>query len=154
MHSKKDESSSQAQVDIYQRKNKSSKRNLYEIKDKNDYINNLNAVVDKEDEDERTYRKKNKETKDDDKKNKNLLKKIQVNKFYIHCGFCCVRSISNLNNTLIDEGMKLVVEQLDILNIFRKNLAESKREKQLKEKGIILEMSDECKKISWNNLRS
>ena len=114
----------------------------------------MNAVVDKEDEDERTYRKKNKETKDDDKKNKNLLKKIQVNKFYIHCGFCCVRSISNLNNTLIDEGMKLVVEQLDILNIFRKNLAESKREKQLKEKGIILEMSDECKKISWNNLRS
>ena len=41
--------------------------------------------------------------------------------------------------------MKLIVEQLDILNIFRKNLAESKREKQLKEKGIILEMSDECK---------
>ena len=56
-----------------------------------------------------------------------------------------MRSISNLNNTLIDEGMKLIVEQLDILNIFRKNLAESKREKQLKEKGIILEMSDECK---------
>jgi len=91
-------------------------------------------------------KKKNKETNDENKKNKNLIKKIQVNKFYIHCGFCCVRSISNLNNTLIDEGMKLVVEQLDIINIFRKNLAESKRERQLKEKGIILEMSDECKK--------
>ena len=144
-HSKKDPSSSKTQVDIYQRKNKSSKRNLYDIKDRDDYIKKMNEFLDEEDEDERTYKKKNKETNDENKKNKNLIKKIQVNKFYIHCGFCCVRSISNLNNTLIDEGMKLIVEQLDILNIFRKNLAESKREKQLKEKGIILEMSDECK---------
>jgi len=57
-----------------------------------------------------------------------------------------VRSISSTNNTLLDEGMRLIVEQLDVLNIFRKLYIEAKREKELKEKSVKVEMSDECKK--------
>ena len=74
----------------------------------------------------------------------NLIKKIKVNKFYIHCGFCCIRNISNINNILLDEGMKLIVEQLDIINVFRKLYTEAKRNKELKEQTIIINMSDEC----------
>ena len=57
-----------------------------------------------------------------------------------------MRSVSNTNNTLLDEGMKLIVEQLDVFNIFRKLYIEAKREKELKDKSVIVDMTDECKK--------
>ena len=41
--------------------------------------------------------------------------------------------------------MKLITEQLDVLNILRKLYIEEKGEKKLKEKIISVEMSDECR---------
>ncbi len=41
--------------------------------------------------------------------------------------------------------MKLITEQLDVLNIFRKLYIEEKGEKKLKEKIISVEMSDKCR---------
>ena len=145
-NSKKDLYNSQSNVEIYQRKTKSSKRNIYDInEDKVDYLNDMNAIQ------EGNEQPKIEENEDNpyiqpEALSKNIVKKIKVNKFYIHCGFCCVRSVSNTNNTLLDEGMKLIVEQLDVFNIFRKLYIEAKREKELKDKSVIVDMTDECKK--------
>ena len=145
-NSKKDLCDSRSNVEIYQRKTKSSKRNLYDInEDKVNYLNDMNAIQDGnalpqiEENVENPYIQP-------ETPSRNVVKKIKVNKFYVHCGFCCVRSISSTNNTLLDEGMRLIVEQLDVLNIFRKLYIEAKREKELKEKSVKVEMSDECKK--------
>ena len=96
---------------------------------------------------------KSKENNIDESINKELIKKInnpenniKLNRFFVHCGFCCVRNISNINNILLDEGMKLITEQLDIFNMFRKLYIESRRENQMKEKTVIANMSDESKK--------
>ena len=145
-NSKKDLYNSQSNIEIYQRKTKSSKRNIYDInEDKVDYLNDMNAIQ------EGNEQPKIEENEDNpyiqpEALSKNIVKKIKVNKFYIHCGFCCVRSVSNTNNTLLDEGMKLIVEQLDVFNIFRKLYIEAKREKELKDKSVIVDMTDECKK--------
>ena len=148
----KEEYNSQSNVAIYKSKNNSSKRNIYDnnedISNKN-YLNDMNAVEEKiEEKDKQENIENMKYEKHEDRKEEgsNIIKKIKVNKFYVHCGFCCARSISTLNNTLLDEGMKLIVEQLDIFNVFRKLYTETKREEQLKEKAIKVEMSDECKK--------
>ena len=57
----------------------------------------------------------------------------------------CVRKRKNLQNVLLDEGMKVITEKLDIMNFFKKLY----RDEKLQEKDIILhdsiEMSDECK---------
>jgi hypothetical protein len=145
-NSKKDLYNSQSNVEIYQRKTKSSKRNLYDInEDKINYLNDMNAIQDGNAQPQREENVENPYIQPETS-SKNVVKKIKVNKFYVHCGFCCVRSISSTNNTLLDEGMRLIVEQLDVLNIFRKLYIEAKREKELKEKSVIVEMSDKCKK--------
>ena len=137
---------SQSDVEIYKGKSKSSKRNIYDNnEDKIHYLNDMNAIPEKREELKIGEIDDNPNLQQETL-NKNEIKKIKVNKFYVHCGFCCVRSISNMNNILLDEGIKLIVEQLDIFNIFRKLYTASKREEELKEKGVIIEMSDECKK--------
>ena len=42
--------------------------------------------------------------------------------------------------------MKLIMEQLDVFNLFLQLYKNGRREQQLKENEIILEMSSECKK--------
>ncbi len=51
-------------------------------------------------------------------KNKKLIRKIKINKFCIYCSFYCIRNVSNIKNFLLDEGMKLIMEQLDVFNLF------------------------------------
>ena len=70
-----------------------------------------------------------------------MIIKIRINKFYIYCCFYFVRNVSNVNNILLDEGMKLIIEQLDISNLFLQIFKKTKIEQQLKEKEIKLEMS-------------
>ena len=120
--------------------NKSSKLNLESITEnkKKDYLNHITTIID----DKTDYKKENKNN-DDIPDYKNMIKKIKFNKFYIYFGFCCVRNISNINNILLDEGMKLIIEQLDIFNIFRLLYKISKSDHQLKEEIIKEKMSDE-----------
>ena len=42
--------------------------------------------------------------------------------------------------------MKLIMEQLDVFNLFLQLYKNGRREQQLKENEIILEMSSECKR--------
>ena len=79
------------------------------------------------------------------KKNEYLIKTIKLNILCIHFGFCCLRSINNINNILLDEGMKIITEQLDGVNIFRILYKTSKIEHLVKEEVLKLNMSDESK---------
>ncbi len=154
-HSKKDVSAYTSEVSIYQRKNKSSKRNLYDIKEnKEDYLNDMNAIGEKKDEN-KEYIDNNQFEMPEERmeESQNMVKKIEINKFFVHCGFCCVRSVSNMNNTLLDEGMKLIMEHLDVFNIFRKLYIGAKTQQEIKEKAIMVEMTDECKKNVVMQLR-
>ena len=51
-----------------------------------------------------------------------------------------------MNNILYDEGMKLIIEQLNIFNVFRRLFEISKIELLISEEDMKTQMSDECKR--------
>ena len=90
----------------------------------------------------------NEKDNDKEKEQKGIINKIKVNKFCTYFCFLFARKRKNMENALIDEGMKLITEKLDILNLFRKIY----REELLQDKenlndinDDIIEMSEECK---------
>ena len=75
---------------------------------------------------------------------KTIINKIKVNRCYLYLCFLCVRKKKNVQNILLDEGMKIITEKLDVLNIFKKmNFLDATKEK---DKDEIIDLSDECKK--------
>ena len=58
--------------------------------------------------------------------------------------FICARKRKNINNYLLDEGIKIILEKLDILNIFRKMFKDEKiRDKNTSD--YFIGMTEECK---------
>ena len=55
-----------------------------------------------------------------DNKNNTIIKKIKFNFLYTYFCILCLRRKKNLQNELIDKGMKLIYQELDIFNIFKK----------------------------------
>ena len=49
-----------------------------------------------------------------------------------------------MQNFLIDEGMRLISQYLDVINLFKKSFRETLLIEKIKEENAI-EMSDECK---------
>ena len=91
--------------------------------------------------------------KDGNYQNKeNIISKIKIKRALIYCGFLCIRKRKTVENVLLDEGMNIIKEKLDIFNIFDKIYRIEKfHEKLIKQE--IFEMSNECKKklLSINN---
>ena len=85
----------------------------------------------------------NRETERDNK-SRRIIKKIKYNPFCTYFCFLCVRKRKNIPNTLVDEGMNIIVEQLDILNLFRKLLKDEKIQETFSKDEVIV-MSDDCK---------
>ena len=56
----------------------------------------------------------------------------------------CIRNTKNLQNILLEEGMNIIIEKLDILHIFRKILKDDMNNEKL-EKIEVIGMSDKCK---------
>ena len=79
-----------------------------------------------------------------DGKRKQVLSNINLNNFCIYLCFFCVRRRKTLSNLLLDEGMNIISENLDIINLFKKVYKKGKEEKENREMIII--MSNECKK--------
>ena len=104
---------------------------------KTNISNNENNKIDK--------KEKEIEKSEEDK----IIQKIIINKFYLYLCFICIRKRKNIQNILLDEGMKVIKEKLDIINIF-KNLCRDElyQEKEKINETEIIEMSDSCK----NNL--
>ena len=92
--------------------------------------------------------KKQIEYKKEDVEKKNELRivdKISLNKFFVHIFFCCIRFPKNMNNLLLDEGMKVITEQLEIFNLFMKLYKEEKIQRNIDQKIYMIEMSEEFK---------
>ena len=51
---------------------------------------------------------------------KSLINKIEFEKLHIILCFLCIRKRKNVHNYLLNEGIKMVSNKLDILNIFKK----------------------------------
>jgi hypothetical protein len=74
----------------------------------------------------------------------NIIKKIKFNSLQFYFCFLCIRKFKNTQNALINEGMKLITEELDIRNLFKNMLKLGITKEQFYVEDI-LQMSDECK---------
>ena len=107
-------------------------------------IDNNNIAENNEIEQEinKGYIDKNVDTERD---NRRKINKIKLSKVDIYLCFFCARKRQNIQNALIDEGMNMISEKLDIINLFIKiHRDEIIQEKMNKED--IIEMSDKCKR--------
>ena len=81
--------------------------------------------------------------------NRRIIKKIRINRIYTYFCFLCARKSKNMQNILLKEGMKLIIEKKDILNLFKNIYHVESIKENFRTKDEIIEMSDECK----NNLK-
>ena len=75
---------------------------------------------------------------------KEIIRKIKVTRAYIYLCFCFIRKRKIIQNYLLDEGMNIISEKMDIFNIFEKMY----KDEEIMEKIVCnktIEMSDECK---------
>jgi hypothetical protein len=79
-------------------------------------------------------------------KNEKLIKKIKLNGLCIYFCFLFVRKIKNVQNILLDEGMHIIHEELDISNIFKKLYKEKGNKDNKDDNDNIINMSYKCKK--------
>ena len=117
---------------------------LYKDKDNNDIkifnfnMNNINYNLG-------NIKKKEKE-KEIEIKSGRLIQKIKLNKLCVYFCFFLVRKRKNIQNILLDEGIQIIHEELDISNIFKK-LHKEKGNKDIKDNNDnIINMSYKCKK--------
>jgi hypothetical protein len=69
-----------------------------------------------------------------------IINKIKINMCCIYFCFLCVRKQKNMENILLDEGMRIIIEKLDIINIFKSLYRD---DMGLKEEKVII-MSNNC----------
>ena len=149
----------------YDRTNKSSRRSLYDLNEnrkKNSYLNHASTILeendDKKNAKEVVYNNYQLNRLDKNLENSaNIIKRIRTYKLCIYFCFCCIKQNENINYILYDEGMKLITEQLDIFNVFKRLYELSKLNLISSEEDIKAQMSDECKqklfRIIYKNLQ-
>lgn len=76
--------------------------------------------------------------------NRRTINKIKLSKVDIYLCFFCTRKRKNIQNALIDEGMNMISEKLDIINLFIKLHRDEIIQEKINKEDII-EMSDKCK---------
>ena len=127
-------------------KNEKDKDNIHEVKDINDLdvINTDDARNQDTENNDRMYKTINKSSN----KNKEKIKKINkisINKCIACFCFLFIKKVKTYQNILIDEGMGIIIEHLDVLNIFKKLYRDEKiKEKLQNEKNDTIKMSEEC----------
>ena len=138
---KKGSQYSSSKINIY-RKNKSTNKNISESDDKS-----ISKSSNSEKQYKKKYKKEDKKTNLDNKRDiHGLVEKVTLNKFLVHIAFCCIRIPKNMKNILLDEGMRVIMEQLEIFNIFMKLYKEEKQLRNIDQKAYTIEMSKEFKK--------
>ena len=89
--------------------------------------------------------------RENDQQNGNIISKIRITRARIYLCFCCARKLKKIHNYLLDEGMRIISEKVDIFNIFDKMY----KDEEITEKVVInktIEMSDLCKlKLQYMN---
>ena len=109
--------------------------------------NNINSIEDRNEqiiETEKNNLSKLKKTKikKQEKEKRNIITHIKVNKCCIYFFFLCAKRRKNAQNVLLGEGMAVIIQNLDIINIFNKIYRDGKIEDIIK--NHTLKMSDEC----------
>ena len=104
-----------------------------EIKDINIFNFNMNNIKYK-----REYNRHNSMNQFNIPKER-LVKKIIIKRGCIYFCFFCIKKRKNLQNILLDEGIKIITDKLDLLNIFKHLCINEKN-------GEIINMTDNCKK--------
>lgn len=77
--------------------------------------------------------------------NRRIIERIKMKCYCVYLWFCFARKKKTIENILLDEGMRLVVEKLDIINIFKRIHDADFIEEALKKGDNLFEMSDTCK---------
>jgi len=115
------------------------KNNLHFLKkkhfDNNNEINELNAY---------DYQSNNINNGQSDQRVGKIIKKIKITRAWIYLCFLCVRRRKIIQNVLLDEGMNIISNRLDIFNIFYALYRNEKLNDKIW-KNEDIEMSDECK---------
>ena len=81
-----------------------------------------------------------------------IMRKIGLNKACIYFCSCCIRKRKTIENALLDEGMKIITEKLDLMNLFKVIYKEEILHANLDQKFEVIDISDECKTIIQNKL--
>ena len=81
-----------------------------------------------------------------EKSNNQEINYINLNNFLVIVGFCFVRKRNNLDNALLDEGMSIIKEKLDIFNLLRNMLLDEHMQIKLKMEHEEIKISGECLK--------
>ena len=102
------------------------------LKDENEMIKNSNIDFEEK-------------VKEIGKVSRKKITKLSFTKVDLYLCFLCTRKRKKIQNILIDEGMNMFSEKLDVINIFSK-LMKIEDFENLARKEKTLEMSDECKK--------
>ena len=78
------------------------------------------------------------------KENMRIISNIKINRACIYCCFFYIKKRKNVQNILLNEGMKLIIEKLDLLNLFRTLFRDEKLHEHIKG-GEMIKMSENCK---------
>ena len=87
-----------------------------------------------------------KSTEKSQNEKRKIIDRIKMKCCCVYFWFCFARKKKNIENTLMDEGMKIIGEKLDIINIFKKIHSVELMEQTLKYSGNLIEMSEACKR--------
>ena len=79
-----------------------------------------------------------------------IINSIELNQFFVYFCFCFVRKKINFQNILLNEGMNIITEKLDVINIFRIMYFNEEIKDNNESNNFIIQMSDEC----LNSLRN
>ena len=82
---------------------------------------------------------------DDEIKQRNIMDNVYINPFFTIFAFCCIRKINNVNCYVLEEGLDIIKERLDVINIFKKLYYSEKIQELFKDKKKDIDMTDKCK---------
>jgi len=121
---------------IINRIRKINKISLRNIKKKNNIVNNIKT-----------------ENENNENNIIKIVNKIKINKACLYFCFLFARKRRNLDNILLDEGINIICEKLDVFNLFDKIYKAKKIQENVEENDIYEVMSKESKinLISINN---
>ena len=113
----------------------SNKKN--NIKEENIEINDININSDKT------------EKENDNSKDTGIITRIELNQFKPKC--CYKKKREYFENILLEEGMKIILNKLDVQNLFKK-IYKDDPEFDINDESEYIEMSSNCKKQLRNVL--
>ena len=77
---------------------------------------------------------------------RNIKENVYINGFFVIFAFCCIRKRNNDNCYVLEEGLDIIKERLDVLNIFKRLYFDEKIQDMYTNKSNEIEMSDKCKR--------